>query len=298
MANVRLVTDSSSDLPPDVVEAHGIVVVPLTIRFGEDELTDGVDLSAADFYARMASFDGLPETAAPAPGAFEAAFRAQAEAGADAVVCINLSSALSATMVSAQNGARALEGEVDVRVVDSKSITAGLGTMVRLAAQAAEAGASADEIVALVEDLRERVHVFGGLDTLENLKRGGRIGGAQAMVGTLLSIKPIVDISSGAVEEAAKVRTRKKQMVALRDLLLKSGEVEHLTVCDGLAKDVDEFFEVIAEVHDRDRPRPLDHRARHRHPRWTGDDRPHLDRQGLSRRRPSVGDPRPHPDGP
>ena len=251
MAGVRLVTDSSCDLPQDVVEAHGIVVVPLTIRFGEDELTDGVDLSTEQFYARMATFEGLPETAAPAPGAFEAAFRAQAEAGADAVVCINLSSALSATMASAQNGARALEGEVDVRVVDSKSITAGLGTIVRVAAAAAEGGASADEVVALVEDMRERVHVFGGLDTLENLKKGGRIGGAQALVGTLLSIKPIVDISTGVVEEAGKVRTRKKQMVALRDILVKAGEVEHLSVCDGLASDVDEFIEVIAEVHDR-----------------------------------------------
>jgi len=251
MASVRLVTDSSCDLPLDVVEAHGIIVVPLTIRFGEEEIVDDADLTPKRFYDRMASFDGLPETAAPAPGAFEAAFRAQAAAGAESVVCINLSAALSATMASAQNGARALEGEVDVRVVDSKSITAGLGTMVRVAAQAAEAGASADEVVALVEEMRERVHMFGGLDTLENLKKGGRIGGAQAMVGTLLSIKPIVDISSGAVEEAAKVRTRKKQMLALRDIQVKAGEVEHLTVCDGLAGDVDEFFEVMAEVHDR-----------------------------------------------
>jgi DegV family protein with EDD domain len=252
MATVRLVTDSSCDLPSDVVEAHGIEVVPLSIRFGEEELTDGVDLDAKAFYDKMAAFDGLPETAAPSPGAFETAFRAQAAAGADAVVCINLSSALSATMVAAQNGAKALDGEVDVRVVDSKSITAGLGTMLRVAAQAAESGASADEIVALIEDMRERVHVFGGLDTLENLKKGGRIGGAQALVGSLLSIKPIVDISSGSVEEAAKVRTRKKQMLALRDLLVQAGEVEHLTVCDGLASDVDEFFEVIAAVHDRD----------------------------------------------
>lgn len=251
MAGVRLVTDSSCDLPPEVVETHGLVVVPLTIRFGEDELTDVVDLTPKQFYDRMATFEGLPETAAPSPGAFEAAFRQQVEAGADAVVCITLSAALSATMVSAQNGAKAVEDEIDVRVVDSKSITAGLGTIVRLAAEAAEGGASADEVVALVEDLGERVHVFGGLDTLDNLKKGGRIGGAQAMLGTLLSIKPIVDISTGAVEEAGKVRTRKKQMLALRDILQKAGEVEHLHVCDGFAPDVDEFVSVIAETHDR-----------------------------------------------
>ena len=155
MAGVRLVTDSSCDLPQEVVDELDITVVPLSIRFGEEELTDREELSAAEFYKRMADFEGLPETAAPSPGAFEAAFRAQAEAGADAVVCVNLSAALSATMASAQNGARALEGEVDVRVVDSTSITSGLGTLVTLAAEAARDGASADEVVALVERTRD-----------------------------------------------------------------------------------------------------------------------------------------------
>src|SRR3546814_7433192 len=123
----------------------------------------------------------LPDPAAPAPGKFEAAFLRQAAAGAVAVCCINLSSGLSATMQSAQNAARALEGELDVRVVDSRSITSGLGTQVLLAAEAAEGGASADEVVALVEDLARRTHVVGALDTLDNLKKGGRIGGAQAL---------------------------------------------------------------------------------------------------------------------
>ena len=247
MAGVRIVTDSSCDLPPAIVEELGITVVPLSIRFGEEELTDRVELSAEQFYARMADFDGLPETAAPSPGAFEAAFRAQADDGADAVVCTTLSAALSATMASAENGARALEGEVDVRVVDSRSITSGLGTIVTRAATAARDGASADEVVALIEDLRTRVHVLGGLDTLENLKKGGRIGGAQAMLGTLLSIKPVIDISSGSVEESGKVRTRRKQMVFLRDKLAEAGAVEHLTVCDGGAPDADEFADMIAE---------------------------------------------------
>ncbi|WCO67093.1 DegV family protein [Iamia majanohamensis] len=247
MAGVRIVTDSSCDLPPAIVEELGITVVPLSIRFGEEELTDRVELSAEQFYARMADFDGLPETAAPSPGAFEAAFRAQADDGADAVVCTTLSAALSATMASAENGARALEGEVDVRVVDSRSITSGLGTIVTRAATAARDGASADEVVALIEDLRTRVHVLGGLDTLENLKKGGRIGGAQAMLGTLLSIKPVIDISTGSVEESGKVRTRRKQMVFLRDKLAEAGAVEHLTVCDGGAPDADEFAALIAE---------------------------------------------------
>jgi len=128
---VRIVTDSSADLPADDVAELGVEVVPLSIRFGSQEYTDGVDLSVGEFYDKLSTSADLPETAAPAPGAFEAAFRRQAEAGADAVVCINLSSGLSATIQSAQNAATAVAGDLDVRVVDSRSITSGLGTMVR-----------------------------------------------------------------------------------------------------------------------------------------------------------------------
>ena len=110
-----------------------------------------------------------------------------------------------------------------MRVVDSHSITSGLGTQVLLAAEAAAGGASADEVVALVDDLAARTHVFGALDTLDNLKKGGRIGGAQALVGSLLSIKPILDISSGKVEEAGKARTRKKALEVLRDKVADAG---------------------------------------------------------------------------
>lgn len=252
MAGVRVVTDSACDLPQDVVDALGITVVPLSIRFGEEELTDRVELSAAEFYRRMATLDVLPETSAPSPGAFEAAFRSLAEEGADAVVCVNISAALSATMVAAQNAATSLEGEVDVRVVDSTSITAGLGTLVVMAAEVAQAGGSADAVVGTVESNRGRTHVLGGLDTLENLKKGGRIGGAQAMLGTLLSIKPVIDISTGEVEEAGKVRTRKKQLLFLRDKLAAAGAVERLVVCDGGAPDAEEFADLIAELHPRD----------------------------------------------
>jgi len=246
---VRIVTDSSCDLSDEEVAAHGIEVVPLTIRFGDEELEDRTQLSVEDFYRRLETSDALPETAAPAPGKFEAAFRRQAEAGADAVVCINLSSGLSATMQSAQNAARALEGELDVRVVDSRSITSGLGTQVLLAAQAAEAGASVDEVAALAEGLAQRTHVIGALDTLENLKKGGRIGGAQALLGSLLSIKPILDISTGVVEEAGKARTRKKALEALRDKVAEAGPVEHLTISHGFAPDVDDMVRLLREVH-------------------------------------------------
>lgn len=252
---VRIVTDSSCDLTDDEVAAHGIEVVPLTIRFGDEEFEDRTDLTVAAFYDKLAAASVLPETAAPSPGKFEAAFRRQAEAGAEAVVCINLSSSLSATMQSAQNAAVVIKDELDVRVLDSTSITSGLGTQVLLAAQAAAGGASADDVVALVEELVTRTHVVGALDTLDNLKKGGRIGGAQALLGSLLSIKPIVDISTGKVEEAGKARTRRKALQVLSEKVREAGAVEHLCVTHGLAPEVDEMLDLLGEHHPRDQIR-------------------------------------------
>jgi DegV family protein with EDD domain len=251
MAAVHIVTDSACDLDNDEAAALGIDIVPLSIRFGDEEFTDRVDLSVEEFYRRLSESAALPETSAPAPGAFEAVFRRAADDGADAVVCINLSSDLSATIQSAQNAARALEGTVDVRVLDSHSITAGLGTQVLAAATAARDGKSADEIVALVEDLAVRTHVLGCLDTLENLKKGGRIGGAQALLGNLLSIKPLLDISTGKVEEAGKARTRKKGLRWLADSVLERDAVESLCVYHGEAPDLDELLEMLAPRYTR-----------------------------------------------
>jgi len=248
---VRIVTDSSCDLTDDEVAANGIEVVPLSIRFGEEEFEDRTDLTVEAFYAKLASSSVLPETAAPAPGKFEAAFRRQRDAGADAVVCINLSSGLSATMQSARNAATAVAGDLDVHVVDSRSITSGLGTQVLLAAAAAADGASAADVVALVEDLVTRTHVFGALDTLDNLKKGGRVGGAQHLLGSLLSIKPILDISTGEVEEAGKARTRRKALDVLRDKVVEHGAVEHLCVTHGFAPDVEDMLDLLDGHHPR-----------------------------------------------
>ncbi|MEO7556825.1 MAG: DegV family protein [Acidimicrobiales bacterium] len=251
---VRIVTDSSCDLTAAEADELGIAVVPLSIRFGDEELTDRVELSVDDFYRRLDTSATLPETAAPAPGAFERAFRRAADEGADAVVCINLSSGLSATLQSAQNAARALEGTIDVRVVDSHSITLGLGSQVLLAAEAASAGQSADEIEALAESMAARTHVLGALDTLENLKKGGRIGGAQALLGNLLSIKPLVDISSGKVEEAGKARTRKKALHWLAERVLERPAVEQLCVCHGNAPqaEIDDLLDLLEARYPRD----------------------------------------------
>ena len=176
---VRIVTDSACDLAQAQVDEHGIEIVPLSIRFGDEEYVDRTELSVDEFYAKMAETGILPETAAPSPGAFEQAFRKLGEGG-DEVVCINLSAALSATMQSAAAAAKSLEGEIPVTVVDSRALTIGLGNLVIAAAEAAERGAGVEGIVTLVNDLSDRTRMWGLLNTLDNLLKGGRIGKASS----------------------------------------------------------------------------------------------------------------------
>lgn len=252
MSGVRIVTDSACDLTDADIGDLDIEVVPLSIRFGSEEFVDRTQLTVEDFYRRMAESPVLPETAAPSPGAFEAAFRRAGDAGATAVVCINLSSALSATMQSAQTAAKAVGTDLDVRVLDSRSITAGLGTQVLEAAKAARDGQDVEQVVARVEDLASRTEIYGALDTLDNLKKGGRIGNAQALLGSMLSIKPLIHITKGAVEEGGKQRTRKKALEWLRAKLYDEGEVRHLAVMHGEAPDIDEFIEMLGPRYSRD----------------------------------------------
>lgn len=252
---VRIVTDSSCDLSDSEIERFGIGIVPLSIRFGSDEYIDREQLSVEQFYSTMASTGLLPETAAPSPGRFEQEFRAAVAAGATSVVCINLSGELSATVQSARNAASAMEGELDVRVIDSLSLTGGLGTMVLEAATAASNGASADEVESLVRAMIPRTEIYGALDTLENLKKGGRIGSAKALVGSMLSVKPLIHIADGAVEEAGKQRTRRRALEWMRDQLYREPHVEKLSILHGEAPDIEEFLTMIEDRYPRDQIR-------------------------------------------
>ena len=242
---VRIVTDSACDLTDDEVASYGIEIVPLSIRFGDEELIDREQLSITEFYARMATSEHLPQTAAPSPGQFDQAFRRALDGGADQVVCVNLSRKVSATMEAAEAGARNIDG--DIRVLDSGSVTCGLGTIVLAAAQAALDGASADEITAAVADLSARTRVYAVLDTLENLKKGGRIGNAKALLGSMLSIKPLLDFSSGEVEEAGKQRTRKKALEWLRSTVTDNADnIDRLAIAHAMADDIDAFVTQVA----------------------------------------------------
>jgi DegV family protein with EDD domain len=256
MSTVRIVTDSACDLAGDVVSRLGITVVPLSIRFGNEEFTDRVHITADQFWNKLASSSQLPETAAPSPGAFETAFRQAKADGAPGVVCVTLSSKLSATYQSAALAAKAVAGDIDVRVVDSLSITMGLGTMCVAGAEAASFGASLDAVEQAVQSFVGRTHVYGAVDTLDNLKKGGRIGGAQAFIGTLLSVKPILDISTGVVEAAGKQRTRAKSFAHLTSLVVdakaKHGSVAHLAVMHGNATDIDDLLNLLEPHYPRE----------------------------------------------
>ena len=248
--SVVVVTDSSCDLPAAVADELGIVIVPLTIRFGNDEFVDRTELTTAEFWSRCVNSDTLPETAAPAPGQFEQAYRDAAARGASSVLVVSLSSALSATMLSAILAGRTIADddsvELVVRVVDSHTITLGLGTIALACARAARDGADIDEVETLAVDLADRTRVFGALDTLDNLKKGGRIGNAKALLATALSIKPIIEVTGGVVEQAGKQRTRSKALAYLVEKVKSyDGDIENLAVLHADCSDVDLFVELL-----------------------------------------------------
>ncbi len=239
---VGVVTDSSCDLPDDLVQRLGIEIVPLTIRFGDEELVDREQLTPSEFWARCAATPDLPSTAAPAPGRFEQAYRRLVGEGATSVVVITLSGALSATIQSAELAAR--DVELDIRIVDSRTVSLGLGTIVLACAEAAAAGADADDVEALARQLAGRTRVFGALDTVENLRKGGRIGNAKAMLATALAIKPIIEVANGIVEQHGKQRTRSKALAFLVDKVRSfDGRIEHLAVLHADCPDVDAFVD-------------------------------------------------------
>jgi DegV family protein with EDD domain len=242
---VRVVTDSACDLPPEVCERLGIEVVPLTIRFGDREYVDRKELTSDAFWQQLEAAAVLPETAAPSVGAFEEAFRALLADGAEGIVCVNLSASLSATMQSAQVAAKALDGLCPIEVVDSQTASMGTGNLVLHAARRAAEGADVETIKNEVVDRRSRQKLFATLDTLEYLKKGGRIGGARALLGSMLSIKPIITVVDGAVEEAGKVRTRSKALQFIIDKI-PEGNVESICVLhSAAAADLDMFLDKV-----------------------------------------------------
>lgn len=238
MAAIRVVTDSAADLTDELAARSGITVVPLIVRFGDEELLDRRELSPEEFWRRCKASPSLPETAAPPPGAFRAAFEQAADEGATGVVCLTISSGLSATYQAALAGAEALAGRFPVEVVDTRSVTMGQGLLAMAAAELGATGRSTAEVGAGVRELADRTKVLGIVDTLDHLQRGGRIGGAAALVGSLLSIKPVIEMRDGVVEQESKQRTRSRALEYLVAKVSGASPFERLAVCDGAAPDI------------------------------------------------------------
>jgi DegV family protein with EDD domain len=220
----KVVTDSTSDVPPGWRERFGITVVPLTVSFGNETFADGIDITNEEFFERLRRADRLPTTAAPSPGAFADAYR-RLSADCDGVISIHLSSTLSATVQAATVGAQSVEG-FPVHVVDSRSLTMCVTFLCRVAAESA----SLDEALRQVEERVPRQRVLALLDTLRYIEMGGRVNRAQAMIGTMLDLKPILALADGEIRGVDRVRTRARAFPRLVELLRRDAPLEYLAV--------------------------------------------------------------------
>jgi DegV family protein with EDD domain len=226
---VRVVTDSTSDLPPGVAAELGITVVPAQVEFGEQVYRDGIDLTTEEFYRKLETSPVLPKTSPPAPGAFGEVYQKLAKE-ADAIISIHVSADLSTTYQAARLGASQVV--CPVSIVDSQSASMACGLLAVLAAKSALEGRSLVEIEAAVRDAIPRTITYGLFDTLEYLLRGGRIGRAQALLGAVLKIKPILAIKGGEVVPIERVRTRARGMERLFELVESPGRPQELAIMD------------------------------------------------------------------
>jgi len=227
MPTVRIVTDSTADLPPALLAQYDIGVVPAVVVVDGKEYLDGAGLSRAAFYRQLPTMMPLPTTAAPAVGMFEEVY-ARALEGAEAVVAIHCASTLSSIYQNALLAAEKFAGRV--HVVDSGQLTLGIGFQVLAAAEVAAQGGTVEEVLAAVEDIQARVRLIAMLDTLEFLRRSGRVSWAKARLGSLLRIKPFVEVRHGEVISLPAVRTRRKGLAHLAEHLQALGPLDYLAV--------------------------------------------------------------------
>jgi DegV family protein with EDD domain len=246
---VRIVTDSACDLPQPLVDELGITLVPLTFSFGNEEFTDRISLTTSEFWARCSASPVLPQTAAPSPGKFAEAFTKLAKEAASAILVVTLSAELSATKQAAEQGAQAAGLSIPIRIVDSRSASMGEGINVVAAARLARGGMGVDDLARAVTDLAGRTRVWGALDTLENLKKNGRIGGAKALLASALAIKPIITVDDGKVAEGGKERTRRKALAFVVEKFRAAGKVSNVAVLHAQCSDVDDFVAQLRETY-------------------------------------------------
>ena len=214
---VKIITDTTACLSPEIARRYDIPVIPQIVHFGEETFYEGVDMDAEAFMNRLKASAALPKTAAPPPELFVEQFRRWAPLG-EPIVCLHPSAEISGTIRSVTVAAAEFP-DADIRIVDTRLVASPLGTIVQLAAEAAARGADADAIVALANDLSRRGRIYFLVSTLEYLARGGRIGGAAALVGSLLSVKPILQLQDGRIEQYERERTQKRALARLKEIV-------------------------------------------------------------------------------
>lgn len=226
---VRIVTDSTSDLPLALAEEYGIQVIPSYVNIGKESYRDLVDLSRSEFYEKLPTYPRVPTTAAPAAAVFGESYRQMIGEGATAIISIHVAATLSAMCNSARLGAAEIT-EIPVHVFDSRQITMGLGLLALLAARAAAEGLPVEAILQRLEDAVPRTHVFATLDTLEYLRRSGRVSWTEFRLGTLLRIKPMLHVYEGEVLSLERVRTRSRALSQLQEHVAALGPLQEVAL--------------------------------------------------------------------
>jgi DegV family protein with EDD domain len=254
---VRLVTDSTADIPQDQAQAAGITVVPLTVFFGDEAYLDGVELDNASFYSKLQASKELPRTSQPSPAAFQEAYIHLINEGADAILSVHLSSKLSGTYQSAYTARDTLPDtikKIPIEIVDSKNISIAMSRSILRAAQEAKEGLSLVDIKAHILDELAHTRILCVLDTLEYVKRGGRIGGARAFLGNMLSVKPIISLKDGEVIPVEQPRTRNKAYARVAELVQEMGKIEHISIAESSEGFAQQLAQVIKTVYAGDLP--------------------------------------------
>ncbi len=226
--SIRIVTDSSCDLPGDIIASFGISVVPMYVNVGTDSFLDGVDMSRQQFYEGLPQFEVHPTTSVPAPGQFVKVYEQLAAEGATQILSIHISSSLSAVANSARLAAEEVDS-VPVIILDSGNLTVGTGLLALTAAKAVAEGKTLDEVLALLKDQIPRTYCFAALDTLDFLRRSGRLSRFQSSLGALLQVKPVLTMNDGSFE-MERERTRKRALARVIELAEALGPLEELAV--------------------------------------------------------------------
>ncbi|MGI5837250.1 MAG: DegV family protein [Chloroflexota bacterium] len=248
MAKVRVVTDSTADIDDGVAEKLGIEMIPLNVHWNGETYRDKVDITIDEFYRKLREEKGTPKTSQPSVGQFEQLYRHLMEEGAEGIVSIHISGKLSGTLNAAKTAAD-IVAPGRIALVDSQILAYSLGVLVTRTAALANDGAPLDECVAYAEKLVPRLRLFAAADTLEFLRRGGRLTRAQAFAGTLLSIKPLIQLVEGEIIPADRVRTKAAAIKRMAELVLNLGPLEEVAVlfADDPAP-ADQLYELISKA--------------------------------------------------